>query len=195
MENLVAGTTAALLTLFDLDRTFYVPSSARRKIPLYAWWLSFILANGALAALLYAILGDVDALRDMNVWLKAVVVGIGYLALVRLKFATFNYQGKDVPFGLEAFYDAGKGFIFKRINRIALEARRQEVENLVNTLSLEQLAQRARLQLANDGLLTAEEKRAGTEWLVRTLRDQSTDEAGKRLSLANFVSSGQMMIA
>lgn len=57
MEHLVTGATAALLTLFDLDRTFYVPSRAERKMALYSWWVGFIIINGVLAILLYMILG------------------------------------------------------------------------------------------------------------------------------------------
>jgi hypothetical protein len=38
VEPTVAGMTAALLTLFDLDRTFYLPSKVPRKVALWAWW-------------------------------------------------------------------------------------------------------------------------------------------------------------
>ncbi len=34
---------------------------------------------------------------------RAVVIGINHLALIRLKSATFSYQGNEVRFGLEVF--------------------------------------------------------------------------------------------
>ena len=97
MEYLVTAATAGLLTLFDLDRTFYVPSRARQKLTLYAWWFGFILINAGLAALFFQMIGNIDALNALNGYFKAVIFGIGYLALTRLKFATFNYQGSQVP--------------------------------------------------------------------------------------------------
>jgi len=42
LEAVVAVLTAALLTLFDLDRTFYVPRAVPRKAALRLWWWSFI---------------------------------------------------------------------------------------------------------------------------------------------------------
>lgn len=193
METFVTGATAALLTLFDLDRTFYVPSKAKRRLALYCWWFSFIAINGLLAVLLYLILKDLDGLRDMNVWLRAVVVGVGYLALVRLKFATFSFQGNEVPFGLEAFYDAGKGFIFKRINAIAIEARRDETTELANSSELAKLAQDAKFNVEADTLLSPEEKRSRQIWLLKTLQDQTTTDIEKKITLANYIKSGQMM--
>ena len=103
MEPTIAGFTASLLTLFDLDRTFYVPAKVQSKIALRAWWWGFILTNGLAAAALYAIFKDIEALRTLNPTLKAIVVGVTYLALIRAKFTTFNIQGKEVPFGLELF--------------------------------------------------------------------------------------------
>ncbi len=67
MKTLITGATAALLTLFDLDRTFYVASKTERKAALYAWWIGFIIINGLLAILLYFIVKDTDAIKDMNV--------------------------------------------------------------------------------------------------------------------------------
>jgi hypothetical protein len=193
MELLVTGATAALLTLFDLDRTFYVPSSAQRKLALYSWWVGFIVINGVLAILLYMVLGNIDALNSINVYLKAMIFGIGYLALVRLKFATFNYQGSAVPFGLEAFYEAGKGFVFRRINSIAIQARRSETSELANSKQLKELASEAKFSIEADALLSAEERSSRKKWLLKILQDATTTEDDKKITLANYINSGQMM--
>jgi hypothetical protein len=193
MEQLVTGTTAALLTLFDLDRTFYVPARVHQKIALYTWWFGFIFVNGALAVLLYQIAGNVEALNSLNVYLKAVAFGIGYLAIVRIKFATFNFQGNQVPFGLEAFYDAGKGFVFRRINSIAIQARRDETTDLANTRTLKDLATDAKFSIGADALLSAEEKASRQKWLLKILQDNATTEEDKKITLANYIKSGQMM--
>ncbi len=195
MEYLVTGTTAALLTLFDLDRTFYVPSRVQRKVALYSWWVGFILINGALAVLLYSILGNIEALNSLNIYLKAVVFGIGYLALIRLKFATFNFQGNAVPFGIEAFYEAGKGFIFRRINSIAIQARREETNELAKNSTVKELASEAKFSIEADALISTEDKRSRLVWLLKILQDGTVSEEDKKIILANYIKSGQMMSA
>lgn len=191
MEPTIAGFTASLLTLFDLDRTFYVPAKVQSKIALRAWWWGFVLANGLAAAALYAIFKDIEALRSMNPTLKAIVIGVSYLALIRAKFTTFNIQGREVPFGLEALYEGAKGFVYKRINSIAKAARFRETTQLAATESLVALAARARLSIEQDALLISDDKRKAKAWLLSVIRDVNTTEEDKRAALADFILSGQ----
>lgn len=193
METLVTGATAAFVTLFDLDRTFYVPSKLQRKAVLYAWWSSFIIINGLLAVLLFYMVGTLEVFNGMPPLVKAVVIGIGYLGLIRLKFATFSFQGTEVPFGLEAFYDAGKGFVFRRINDIAIAARIVETTELANNHTLDVLAQQAKLSIASDSLLTPVEKNQRTAWLLKILQDAGILAEDKKITLANYIKSKQMM--
>src|SRR5207302_7529757 len=122
----IAGIVAAVLTLFDLDRTFYIPSTVRWKVVLNLWWWGFVITNGILAGLLYALLHDQPPLQNTAEPVRAILVGLGYLALVRLKFTTFTVQGQDVALGLEPAYEGAKEYFFKRINRIALDASVEE---------------------------------------------------------------------
>jgi hypothetical protein len=191
VETLVTGVTAALLTLFDLDRIFYVPAKVQRKLSLYVWWWSFVVINGLLAILLYFIVKDLDGFKDMNGWLKAVVIGIGYLALIRLKFTTFNFQDKEVPFGIEAFYEAGKAFVFKRINNIAKQARFTETMELASAKALGDLTTQARMYIEQDQLISPEEKRARQIWLLSIIRDVNTTEFDKKAVIADYILSGQ----
>jgi hypothetical protein len=66
MQALVAGATAVLLTLVDLDKTFYVPRRTSRKVVLYSWWWLFVLANGGLAIAFYGLVVSLAALETMN---------------------------------------------------------------------------------------------------------------------------------
>lgn len=191
MEPTIAAFTASLLTLFDLDRTFYVPARMQSKVALRAWWWGFILANGLAAAALYVIFKDIEALRGLNPVLKAIVVGIGYLALIRAKFTTFNVQGREVPFGLEALYEGAKGFVYKRINSIAKVARFNETTQLAASETLAALAARAKLSIEQDALLTSDDKRRAKAWLLSTLQDPNTSDEDKRAALADFILSGQ----
>jgi len=95
----IAGGTAGVLTLFDLDRVFYVPREAKQKFALYFWWWGFILANGLLAVGLYFGVKNLDTFKDWSAPLLALTVGASYLAIIHAKFTTFSLGGKDVPFG------------------------------------------------------------------------------------------------
>lgn len=185
----IAFLVSALLTLFDLDRTFYIPSAAKQKVTLYSWWWCFILANGACAAVLYHIFGNSESLSSINSWLRAALIGATYLALIRLKFTTFTFQGQEVPFGLEALYEGAKNFVYKRINRIAKAARYEETMAIANTNSLAQLASRAKISITQDAIMTAEEKRGALAWLLSVLQDQSSEDE-KRAAVADFILSG-----
>ena len=191
MEPTVAGFTASLLTLFDLDRTFYVPAKVQSKIALRAWWWGFIVSNGLAAAALYVLFKDIDALRTVPSPLKAIIVGISYLALIRAKFTTFNIQGREVPFGLEALYEGAKGFVYKRINSIAKAARFSETTQLASGQTLAALGARARLSIDQDALLTSDDKRRAKTWLLSVIQDANTTDEDKRAALADFVLSGQ----
>src|SRR6266446_1864216 len=131
-EVVLVVVLASLLTLFDLDRTFYIPSKVAKKLQLWGWWWFFVLANGALACLVYLWAKDVDLLKAMNPWLRAVAVSLAYLSILRAKVTTFEVQGKPIPAGIELFYEGAKGFVFKRINQIAKLARRDETTVLAN---------------------------------------------------------------
>jgi hypothetical protein len=190
MGEFIAGLTAGLLTLFDIDRTFYVPEKSDRRLLLYTWQLLFILFNGVLAAGIYNAFRDVETLAQLPPVLRGIVIGAGWLALFRSKFTTLEVQGRDVPLGLEAFYEAAKGFIYKRINQITITARRVETLKKAES-SLADLGQEALLRIEQDALRNDAEKRSDKAWLLEILHDQEMSEQDKRLALAHFILSGQ----
>jgi hypothetical protein len=184
---------ASVLTFLDLDRTFYVPSNALRRARLWAWWWGFVTANGALAVVLYLGLRDFEPFVDMNETLAGLAVGLGYLALVRVKFSTFRFEGQDVPFGLEAFYEAGRQLCYTRINRIARDARISEAEDLATRHSLVELGRRARLITAHDRLVTREQQASILRWIHTVLTSNPVSEDEKKEALANFILSGDRL--
>jgi hypothetical protein len=191
-EALVSGLTAGILTVFDLDRTFYLPAKINKKFRLWAWYWLFVIANGALAYGLYLLVRDIGALKALNPWLRAIAVGCTYLAIIRAKFTTFEVAGKTVPFGLELFYEAAKQFVYKRINRIAKRARYEETLELANTKSITELAPQAKLAINQDALMTVEEKRLTKEWLLKVIQEaQAGNDLDQRAAIADFILSGQ----
>jgi hypothetical protein len=190
MEMTIAGLTAGVLTLFDLDRTFYVPASASGRARLAFWWWGFILANGLLAVGLYVSLATVEPFKGMEPIVRGLVIGIGYLALIRVKFTTFNFGGQDVPFGLEALYDAARGFVYKRINQIAKVARTTETLAYAAAHTLPALISEAKLSVDNDQVMNSDAKREAKAWIVKLVQDTATPDDEKRVALATFILSG-----
>ena len=149
------------------------------------------LGEGLVAAIVFGAVGNIDPLSGIAPLPRAVLVGIGYLTVIRAKVATFDVQGKDVPFGLEFFYEQAKGFVYKRINRIAKAARYEETTKLATEVSLVELGTRAKLNVEQDGLLSLEDKRVAKTWIVKVLGDANTSDFDKRAALANYILSGE----
>lgn len=185
----IAGVVASVLTLFDLDLTFYVPSSGGQRFWLWVWWWGFVIANGVLAGLLELALVGVSPFSSMPWPVAPLAIGLAYLALLRLKLSTFTYNNRQVPFGIDAVYEQAKQFVYKRINRIARDARRLETLAYARSNSLADLATEVRLTIDQDALITAEEKRAAKKWLLDVLNDASP-ELDRKAALSNFIKSG-----
>ena len=190
-EWLIAAATAGVLTLFDLDRVFYIPSKTQKKAALYCWWWSFVLLNAGIACVLLFAVKDLDPFKSMRWILRGFLIGLSYLAIIRAKVTTFSVQGRDVPFGPEALYEAAKNFVYKRINKIAMSARSEETIALANQLSLPDLATRARLAIRQNAILTEDEKQRAIAWLLSVLQDPNSSDADKRNAVADFILSGK----
>lgn len=191
MGPLIAGLTAGVLTLFDLDRVFYIPPKLDRRIPLLCWWWGFIIANGVVAGMAYGPLAGLQALAGMEPWARALVVGLGYRALISSKFATVKIRGEDIPFGPEMIYEKAKDFVFKRINGIATRARIAETDALVEANTLKELVAWANKVILHDALMSPRERQDAKEWILGVISDNKIDELEKRMHLAIFIRSGQ----
>jgi hypothetical protein len=193
-EFFVAGLVAGLLTLIELDRTFYVPEHTKGKIRLWAWWWGFIVANGLLAAAIDLAVRDSDQLRGVSWVVRGLGLGAAYLAVVRLKFATFQYPGNaEVAFGPEAAYEAAKAFVFKKINMIAMAARTAETIQLSRSNTLGELAELARGHINHDALMDETQKRDAKAWLLAVIEDakRTTSDEEHREAIADFILSGE----
>ncbi|GAB4378266.1 MAG: hypothetical protein Kow00121_29680 [Elainellaceae cyanobacterium] len=151
--------------------------------------LGFIVANGALAAGLYMVLQENPTFAELPGWLAATLAGIGYLTIIRLKIITLQIGETQAPLGLELLYEAAKGSVYKRINRIAKEARYEETVNLAKAFELEDLIRRANLSIAQDALLNPDEKEEAQDWVQSVLSDVQLDNLEKREILADFILS------
>jgi hypothetical protein len=191
LEPAIAGLAAAALTLFDLDRTFYIPSGPSLRLQRLVWWWGFVVLNGSLAAGLYGVLADSDVLKGVNSTVRAAAIGIGYLGLVHLKFTTFSLGGKDVPFGFDALYEAARAFFYKRLNRIAKVARRDETMAKAQVTQLPALITEANLAVDQDSLMSTAEKTTAKAWIVAVAADDGASDLDRRVALANFILSGQ----
>jgi hypothetical protein len=198
MEVVFAALTAGAFTFFDLDRTFYVPKRVEGKARLRALWFGFILVNALLAAGLYRLVRHSSELSGLDPNIRAIVTGAAFVGLVRLKLATIPYEGRQIPFGFEILYDLAKTATYRRINRIALDARVTETKDYANSHSLRDLVREARMRVRQDPLLDENEpmRRRLQAWILQTVEEVtaaggSADDFDARAALADFVLSGQ----
>lgn len=189
---LVSGLIAGLLTLFDLDRTFYIPQAADKKRRLLLWWWGFIAANAFLASMAYYLVIELGLIEDVPALARAFVVGVAYLAIVRVKFATVDIKGEEVPVGIEIFYSAARRFFYRRIHRIAKEARYEETYELASRSDLEELATRVTLAISQDPLLDLPDKQLVKGWVKRVVAEVGADDLSARLVLADYYLSEQL---
>ncbi|MDF5756239.1 hypothetical protein [Spongiactinospora sp. TRM90649] len=173
-----------------MDRTFIVGDVSGYRVHRSAWWWGFVLVNCATAAVVYFGLAAVPAFRDWNSWLFAAGIGVSYLALVRLKFATVSYQNTQIPVGLDTFYESGRQFVFKRINEAVKADRARLARRLIEDHDVKSLGNQIRLDINLDALLTPEEKKTRLAWLLKVLQDPGFDEEQKKTTMAVYLASG-----
>jgi hypothetical protein len=155
-----------------------VPSGKRRAYFLL-WAFTFVVANGALACLLYQAVKDFSSLASLSNYLKATLVGASYLVLVRSKLATIKVQDQEVPFGLEHVYNGAKEFVYKGMNRISIAGLTDEADAVAQGQTLKQLASKASAYITNNNLLSDQEKTARRAWLLKILQDGTTEDEKK----------------
>jgi hypothetical protein len=174
------------MTFLEMDQTFSVPKDGGNRGAIWGIWLTFVVVNGLLALALYALLKDADVLVSIDSKLRGLLIGAGYLGLVRLKFATIN----DQPFGFEFFFDLAKQSAYTRINKLVADARFSAARKLADERSSADLAVEARLKATYDSLMTEDEKNQVKAWILRVLKDGDTEDIERRLVLADYVLSG-----
>lgn len=190
--SLIAVVTAGVVTFLDVDNTFYIPDKVEKRLQLWSLVLSFVLANGLLAGCSYWALKDSSLVKDLPEWGKSLAIGLSYLSLVKQKFANISTGGSEEPFGLEFFYNSAKYSVYKRINRIAKQARRLETQDLANNHDLDELLREAELSVRQDALLSSEEKRQKELDYIRSIyNDVGANDKMKALTLADYILSRQ----
>jgi hypothetical protein len=190
LHVIVTITLAGTATLFDLDRTFgsgALPSRTARKT---LWWWGFIIINAGFATAVWFALRNLSPFLNWNPWLYSVAIGIGYLGLVRLKFATVTLRNQEVPVGIETFYEAARQFVYTRINQAVKAERIARTQLLIAGHDLKSLGRSVRLDIQLDSLLPAPEKAVRLAWLLQVLQDKKADEDQKKLILAMYLASG-----
>ena len=187
---LLSAGLAGGITLFALDSTFIVGGQNAKRAYRSAWWWGFIVANAALACAVFFSLRHADAFASWSPWAFSVAIGVGYLALVRLKFATISYQNQEVPVGLDTFYESGRQFVFRRINEQIKADREVTAQRYLEENDLQTLGKKVRLSIELDALLAPEEKRTRLRWLLLVIQDERFDQEQKKLTLAIYLASG-----
>ena len=183
---LLAAGVAGGVTYLELDQVFTVPKKSRGRWGIRATTAAFILVNALLAVALYQLLNRAAILASVDVWVRGLLIGAGYLSLIRLKFATLN----DQPFGFEYFYELARRFSYTRINRRVVDARLDAAGDLAANTPIADLVSQAKGKTNFDSLLTPDEQNEVKAWILRVIKDKDATEEEKKLILADFILSG-----
>jgi hypothetical protein len=193
ISAVVAGLLAGTLTLAELEKVFNVPPTMRGwdrcKLFLLRW--GFVAGNALLAAVLSYALDEVQVVKETNPWLKGLLIGASYSALIRAKFTTFSLRGQEVPVGLETFYEGFKDLAHRRINDIIRRARTEEVMRLI-AQNVPALRDQARALVMSDALIGNEELQKALTWIDDVAGAQAVSDGDRRTLLATFIVTGQM---
>jgi hypothetical protein len=193
LPYVVSGVLAGGLTYCDLDAVFDAPPRSMKRtqwFALRAWWWGFILANAGLAAILYFALNSLEYFKSWNPYLAALFVGASYTALVRLQFTTIKLNGNATPLGFETLYEAVKGVIHRRINRIIRDWREAECAVVAHS-ELDVLRRRAMMMVKSDALLSVDDQNRWIAWIERISGDAATSDSDRRDTLAVFIVTEQ----
>jgi hypothetical protein len=132
VDLFIAAATAAVLTYLEIDRKFRFPDAIKRRRPLYSWLWSFVLGNALLAGLLFSVAMKAEWVANLPPYIRGVVVGVGYLSIIRQKFITVAPKQKGdsdgSPVGIEYLYEAVKSAVYDHINEISIKERNDAVE-------------------------------------------------------------------
>jgi RecG-like helicase len=88
---------------------------------------------------------------------------------VRLKFTTLP---NNTPVGIDTFYEALKGVVHRRINRVVQVWRGRESKKLAES-SLEELRQQALILVGTNALLSEEQRNTDKLWINQIATDKT----------------------
>lgn len=192
-NDLLAALTGSATALVDVNKTFKnPPKGILRKPELLFCFGFFILFNAVLAWLLYDNLGTAPIVNFIPQWLKnspeglkAIIAGMIYSVIARLKLTTITLSnGDELPLGTEAIYNTIKDFCFENINGVLADIRYEAARKRAMRYSLEELNRQA-LGLTNADYLKSEADRITSKaWIKNTVKDSDTSEEDKKMALA-----------
>ncbi|MEM1369053.1 MAG: hypothetical protein AAGG02_13760 [Cyanobacteria bacterium P01_H01_bin.15] len=193
-DCIIAFSIAGFVTYLEVDRTFYFPEKLNKRAWLYFWICLFVMGNGGLAVVLYiTLVTEFNLFSDWSRWSRAAVVGAGYLALARQKFTSYSTEASEFPLGFELVYQLANQAVYKRINRIASQARYEETIELASRegVTVTDLKRRCELSIRQDALLSSEARDKQKQLIQEIINDADLDEETKKWWLAGYVLSQQ----
>jgi len=167
--SLIAAVSAAVPTLLDLDERFQHVGSWSNRARIQLWWWGFVGLNAALAGGLYLAVETNDALKSQPIWMRGIIVGLGFLSLMRQKFGTVSGQAV----GIENLYDRIRRVFYRRLELAEQVVIAEAVTRLVANSDLARLRQRARVWAAT---LPLEQKDRWLQWIQRVETDTVSDD-------------------
>lgn len=168
-----------------------IPEASQTRKSIRGSVFLFIGINGLLSVLFYFLFVTNEALSDWSPIWKASALGVAYPALIRSKFATLTIDRKDIPLGLDLYYEKIRKSFYKKIDKLMQDEEYALVVELADNNSLAELLQKARFNISGSLSQSSAEKEACNHWCSKVEDDQSAPQQQKKIYLANFILYGR----
>ncbi len=191
LTALLAGGTA----LLEICQSVNVSHASRSRLRVYLYLAVFLLVSGLLSILLYELIDDNSLFTSLEEWAKASVIGLSFLALVRIKLFSLQIGDEEIPFGLDYFHEKISIALTAHLNGLIEQDIYEQATELLHKMPSDaDLLRRARTKLAYIGRKANDDE--GKSWLLNLatqLQANNINDEEKnfiRYTLAVFILRG-----
>jgi hypothetical protein len=183
---------SSFLTWVDVNSAMpIVPEASPTRKSVRLSICLFIGINGLLSILFYCLFVTNKAFVNWTPIWKASALGLMYPALIRSKFATLTVDEREVPLGLDLYYEKIRKSFYKRIDRLVRDEEYAAVIALAEGNSSDELLQKAKFVIDSALAQSNAEKEERRNWCYKLENDQNASEQQKKMYLASFILYGR----
>ena len=194
MWFLVTAFISGFLTWLESDhalRAIREDTDQRVKNKIRQYVIVFVAINSILSVFVYFLFVNNASLSQWAPIWRATFLGLLYPALVRLKFATVQIGTRDLPVGVDFYYERIRKALYRRVDNLIESDDFNKVEEYARNHDFQTLVSRAKYKSNAALALSSEEKEENLNWIDRLQQDKNTEEPEKKKYLAQYLLFGR----
>jgi hypothetical protein len=195
MWYLLTALLAGGAALLEICQSVNLSHASKNRIRVWLYLAVFLLVSGFLSILLYELISDNSLFTSLKEWVKASVIGLSYLALVRVKLFSLQIGNEEIPVGFEYFHEKISVALTAHLNGLIEQDVYEQARKLLDETPIDaKLLERARSKTAYIGRKTSsDEDKLWILNLAKQLKAKNTSDEDKnmiRFTLAVFILRG-----